>query len=332
MPTSPSPAPRTPHRRWSRAPWRVAGIAFALAATGCGALLGLRPLATARAGRTGYHQIVVDSLDRRFLLHLPAAAALHPVPLVILLHGHHGNGALIREQSGMDAAADRRGYAVAYPDGTGRWEWLRLAWNATTCCGWAHRHRVDDVAFLSALIDTLARRGLVDSTRVAVAGFSAGGMLALRLACEHPEKLAAATDVAGTMPDTACRPARGIPVLLVQGEADDELRFDLRTLRRRGGHRFSESMEQAMAFWARLNRCGTAVQQDSAPLYVLARATGCRAGGAAQLLTVRHHPHAWPGAAQLFPGVGPQAAPLDGSRVVLDFFASHGLGGPDVRR
>lgn len=312
---------------------RVAVAAICLVALGgCGPVIGLRPLTTARAGRTSYHEIVVDGMERTFLLHLPPQAAKGPVPLVLLFHGYRGNGAIMRDQSGMDAQADARGNAVAYPDGTGRWKWLLLGWNAVTCCGWARRHEVDDVAFSVALVDTLVRLHLVDPHRVAAAGFSAGGMLALRLACEHPETFDAAADVAGAMPDAACRPKRAVPVLLVQGGDDDELRFDLRTLHKRNGHGFARSMEQALAFWARENRCGTKRDRDSTELFVRERATGCPSGHGAELLTVLGNPHAWPGSDQLVPFYGPQAAPLDGSATVLDFFARYGIVAPAPER
>lgn len=309
-----------------RSPIRLAALLLVPLLLGCGTLIGLRPLRTAHAGQTSYHQIVVDGRPRTFLLHLPPAAAHGPVPLVLLFHGHHGSGALMREQSGMDEAADRRGIAVAYPDGTSHWRWLHLAWNATTCCGRAMRDSVDDVAFAQALVDTLERRGWVAPGRVAAAGFSAGGMLALRLACEHPETFVAAADVAGAMPDVTCRPARPVPVLLLQGEKDDELRFDLRTLRRPHSHRFAHSMEQALEFWAFENECAGRPARDSTTRFVRVRATGCPAGHGAELMTVYENPHAWPGSAQLFPGIGPQAARLDGSAVVLDFFARYGVG------
>ena len=80
--------------------------------------------------------------------------------------------------------------------------------DARTCCGYAAKHGVDDVAFLDSLVERLAAAKRIDRTRVTAAGFSAGGMLALRLACERPATFSRVVDVAGAMPDTVCARAR----------------------------------------------------------------------------------------------------------------------------
>ena len=293
----------------------------AVALGGCAPLLGVRALSTARPGTTTFHEVQVDGRARHFLLHLPPGAAQRRVPLVLAFHGHGGNGAVLRASSRLDEAADALGFAVAYPDGTGPLGWIGLSWNAGTCCGRAHARAVDDLAFVDTLVATLRRSPAVDTTRTFAVGFSAGGMLALRLACERAATFTAVADVAGAMPDLPCTPARPVSVLLVQGADDDELRFDLRTLRRPHGHAYAQSLEQALQFWAQLAGCATGVTaRDSTTTRVHERAVGCPDGRAVELVTIARHPHAWPGGVATW-WFAPRPAPhVDASHAVLEFF------------
>jgi polyhydroxybutyrate depolymerase len=282
------------------------------ASAGCAALVGARPLGEARPGTTTYHTMRVQGRERAYLLHVPASVGERPAPLLVLFHGHGGNGPVMMKTSRMNQEADARGVVVAYPEGTGRFRWFGLAWNALTCCGYAQKHQVDDVAFAQALVDTLVHAGIADPARVTAAGFSAGGMLALVLACQR------AGTVAGAMPDAECRPERRIGVMLVQGEADDELRFDLRTLHRPGGYRFARSMQAALRFWGRAGDCVPTVSRDSTPRFVRERMGPCASGGAAELVTVYRNPHAWPGGRHIWL-LTPKAAPMDAGALVMDF-------------
>ena len=74
---------------------------------------------------------------------------------------------------------------------------MRYTWNADNCCGYAHRQNVDDVGFISALIEELVADYQVDPSRVSVTGFSNGAMMTFRLACELSGKIAAAAPYAG---------------------------------------------------------------------------------------------------------------------------------------
>jgi polyhydroxybutyrate depolymerase len=303
---------------------RLRTLLLALSAAcvaGCASVFGARPLATARAGVTSFHTIDVAGRHRSFLLHVPPSYRPgHPLPLVLVMHGHMGNANAAMDVTGMNAEADRRGFVVAYPNGTGALRYAFLSWNAATCCGSSHESRVDDVAFADSLAAALVRAGLADSERVYAAGFSAGGMLALRLACERAATCAAVADVAGTMPDTACAPGRAVSVVFFQGEEDDELRFDLRTLRREHGHRFAESLENALQFWARHDGCGPVSERDSTASYTLERAR-CPGSHEVELYTVRGNPHAWPGGAPSWAFAPRPVRSVSASAIILDFFA-----------
>jgi len=311
----------SPSRRWRRLGTLAVAATFVTTAA-CDAMFGVRALSTARPGATTYHALASGGTTRRFLLHLPPQAARGRVPLVLAFHGHDGNGATLRESSGLDAVADALGFAVAYPDGTGRFRWVGLAWNAVTCCGRAHARSVDDVAFADAVIAAVAHAAPVDTTRVFAVGFSAGGMLALRLACERADTYAAVADVAGTMPDAACAPARPVSVLLIQGAEDDELRDDLRELRQPHGNPFAHSLEAAFAFWARHDGCAGAPVRDSSRARVTTRASGCASRRAVELYTIAEHPHAWPGGRRSWFFAPRPSDGVDASRVVLAFFAT----------
>jgi polyhydroxybutyrate depolymerase len=135
------------------------------------------------------------------------------MPVVINFHGGGSNAAQQRRYSGMDAAADRHGFVVVYPDGTGLRPGQRhlLTFNAGRCCPPATRHQVDDVGFTHAIIKTLAGRIPVDPRRIYATGMSNGGMMAHRLAAESPY-IAAVAPVAGQLNVSAFAPRRPVPV------------------------------------------------------------------------------------------------------------------------
>lgn len=76
--------------------------------------------------------------------------------------------------------------------------------DAGVCCT---RAPVDDVGYLVRVVDDVASRWSVDRRRVGAAGFSNGGIMAERLACERPDVVAAASSLAGTFAGT-CDVAR----------------------------------------------------------------------------------------------------------------------------
>lgn len=300
-----------------------------VALSGCAPLLGARALETASPGHTTYHEIRVGTRWRGFLLHLPPVAASRRVPLVLMFHGHHSNAAIARASTNMDSLADRYGMAVAYLEGTGVVPHVGLAWNAVTCCGYAVDHQVDDIAFAVALADTIEQRGYVQHAPVFAAGFSAGGMMALRLACEQADRIAAVADVAGAMPDTTCAPAKPVSVLFIRGGADDDLRIDHAMHAARAAPRpFSTSFENAVGFWSTMNGCSTVPQEshDNDVGAVVRR--HCAGDTSVELLTIKDHPHAWPGGhPSWFFGAIPSDR-LHASAFILAFFARHARATP----
>lgn len=299
-------------------------IALAVALIGgCAAIIGARSLDTARAGETTFHTLHVDGRERSFLLHLPPNAAHGAaVPLLLAFHGYTGSANTEEETTGLDDVADSLGFAVAYPNGTGKLRYAGLTWNAATCCGSAERLRVDDIAFARALVDTLARVVHVDRAHVYATGFSAGGMMALLLACESQPLIAGAADVAGAMPDTTCATHARMPILLVRGDQDDELRHDHWVHRHRNNHSYAVSFNGNREFWAQHNGCARGVKRDSTSTYVLISQIGCPPGLDVRELIVRGQAHAWPGGGRPWP-FSPKPAPdVDASSVIAGFFAT----------
>ncbi len=303
------------------APARAALSSVALAAlagAGCAPAIGARPLAVARPGETTFHTLQVGARRRSFLLHLPPGVR-HPVPLLLAFHGYMANANIMEETTGLDAAADRRGWAVAYANGTGGLRYVALGFNAVSCCGTAPDRGVDDVGFARALVDTLVRAGLADRARVYATGFSNGGMLALRLACQDEPFVRGVADVAGAMPDTVCQGRRGVPVMLVRGARDDELRADQRDHRRRNANAFAVSFAGALRYWMRRNGCEATPARDSTPALVEVRALGCPPGRDVRELIVAGQAHAWPGGSKPWFLAPPPSRGVDASALIVSF-------------
>jgi polyhydroxybutyrate depolymerase len=164
-----------------------------------------------------------DGRVRTYRVYVPSERAAD-APLVIGLHGGTGNGDQFAASSGFDALAEEHGFVIAYPDGTptalGE---RRLVWNGGGCCAAAVRDDVDDVGFLTELIDVLAAEHDLDPTRALVTGHSNGAIMGLRLACEAAEHIAAVAVQAGTVFVDDCAPSEPVAVMDLHGTEDRNL-------------------------------------------------------------------------------------------------------------
>src|ERR1700691_6422724 len=99
----------------------------------------------------------VDKRTRSYIVHVPPGYdGSKEVPVVLAFHGGGSNAEQMVQFCGLNEKADKEGFIVVYPSGTGRLEKL-LTFNAGNCCGYAMENKVDDVAFTRALLDDLAK-------------------------------------------------------------------------------------------------------------------------------------------------------------------------------
>lgn len=189
------------------------------------ALLALAVLALAGAACGDDEPDEPDRLER---LHVPPGveAGGDPVPLVVALHGAGGSAETFAEANGLEALADEEGFVVVHPstaapDGTSL-----ASWDAGDCCAPATEAGVDDVAYVRDLVASLASVLPIDLDRVYAVGFSNGGMLAYRLACEAADVVAAVGVVAGALAVEGCEPEAPVSALHLHGTADDVVPVD----------------------------------------------------------------------------------------------------------
>jgi polyhydroxybutyrate depolymerase len=236
-------------------------LVLGLLACGVAALVVLVNPAT--IARTQEQRLVVGDRERVYLLHLPPQYGGEArLPLVIMLHPRGDYARQFEVYSGMSAKADRDGFVVVYPNGTGDEADPALSWNAGFCCGYPLVHHLDDVGFIQKLLDELLAGYALDPRKVFVAGWSNGGMLAYRLAAELPGRITAiAADAASTGGQTKefipyytiPKPRTRLPVLMFHGRADPVVGYD-GGLNEQGDSAFT-SVAESLAFWADNNGC-----------------------------------------------------------------------------
>jgi len=334
--TPPAPAPRQIFpSRWFRrflGRARTFAVVAALAASGADASV-LAP---------GDHllRLAHDGRARSAIVHVPPQAAKgRPLPVVLNFHGASANARSHQRYVEMDPLADRVGFVVVYPNGTGPLSDQLLTWNAGACCGPAQVEEVDDVGFVGKLLDEVARRLAVDPARVYATGLSNGAMLAYRLAAETPERFAAIAPVAGSMALARIAPSAPISILHIHS-MDDAL-----TLYRGGlGPPFSSretramhaSVSETLEKWRGFMGCparpattrqrggqaGSASAHQSAERLAWAP---CRRGTEIVHWRLTGVGHVWPGAKRVY-AQGLLGAPtdvIDANLEIWQFFRRH---------
>jgi polyhydroxybutyrate depolymerase len=274
--------------------------------------------------------ITVDGRVRRYLVHYPPGYdASRAWPLVLSFHGSNSNGLIQLEFTGMNETADREGFVLVYPFGTGERERL-LFWNAGNCCGTAHKEKVDDVEFVRSLLGRLADEVNIDGGRVYATGMSNGGMMAYRLASEMAETFAAVAPVAGTIATETCQPSRPVSVIHFHGSDDEFLPLAGGVGRRSVTGTHHNSVEHSIRSWVVANGCPpeplitTLENCDEDGTRTVRSVYGPGRDGAEVVLYLTHGAgHVWPGRPPRPHYLGKTTYNISANDLIWDFFRRH---------
>src|ERR1700761_3036299 len=173
-------------------------------------------------------------------LYVPSAyKAGTPMPLVVALHGCTQTADVFRQLSGWDAEAESKGFIVLFPQQSS-------SRNSQDCWNWFQSADMQrgsgEPSMIDGMVTTIEHQYSVDTQRVYVAGFSAGGAMANVMAATYPDVFAAvgvgsgceynglpcvgAPGPAATQTGQQAYQAMGsyarvMPAIVFQGDADD---------------------------------------------------------------------------------------------------------------
>lgn len=203
-----------------RAVGRLLGAVLAGALSVAGSAAAAHPATASVAGQWVHRtdRVDVGGIERTYVLVRPAALSSSKMPVLVVLHGRTMTPAGAEEMTGFLPVVGPA--IVVYPAGYGR------SWNAGACCGEAHTTGADDVGFIKAVVRrTLATERDASSRQVFLAGYSNGGRMAFRLACEAPQLFAGVAAVEA-VPVYSCPHPR--PVSLIEVASRDDPLLDVR--------------------------------------------------------------------------------------------------------
>jgi polyhydroxybutyrate depolymerase len=260
---------------------------------------------------------------RKYLLYVPGTYDPGtPTPLIISMHGFVEWPAHQMEISRWNDLADENGFIVVYPSGTE----FPLRWYTYDQPD-SIKDLMQDVNFISDLIDELDRDYNIDKARIYANGLSNGAGMSFLLACKLSDRITAIGGVAGAylLPWSDCTPSRPMPVILFHG-TDDPIVPYLGGDSNRSGYRFPVISEW-IGVWAGRNGCADAVI-ELPPIGEVSgiKYTNCEQNADVVLYTIHGGGHTWPGGEPLPEFIaGHTTQDIDASSVMWEFFQQYSL-------
>jgi polyhydroxybutyrate depolymerase len=290
---------------------------------------------TKLSAKPKWGHLQVGGLQRDYIYYIPAKAPVKPLPLILVLHGGTGKPEGMEKLTfnRFNELADQDPAIIVYPAGIDHnWNDGREDVSST-----AFKENIDDVGFISKLIDEMVQIENADPHRVYVTGISNGAIMANRLACELSDKIAAIAPVSGSMPvnlPAVCSPKYPVSVLMINGDKDPLVPFEGGTVhffnRKRGQ---IISAPQTAAHWAQMDRClgnpvtvALPVKDPQDPTRVDRITYPSAKNGAEVFLFVIHGGgHTWPDGLRYLGewAVGKVSHQLAATDLIWDFFKRH---------
>lgn len=257
-----------------------------------------------------------ESLTRNYKVYLPVNFnPFGTYSLVINMHGYTSTAAAQEAYTDFNVIADSANIIVVYPDG------ISNSWNS----GWSSPYHsgVNDVGFISALIDTMLLNYPINSCKVYAIGMSNGGFMSHRLACELENKIAAIAGVTGMLADSVafyCQTTRTVPIMQIQGNNDPVVNFN--------GSAFAyRSYNDMITWWYNHNGCISSptifnypninlIDNSTAELSIF---NNCNGNSKIYALKILNGGHTWPGGSVDIPSNGNTNRDIHGSNEIWKF-------------
>lgn len=267
--------------------------------------------------------ILYEDLEREYILYIPNSyTGDQPVPLVLNLHGYSSNAGEQMIYSNLIEVSDTANFLLVHPMGTIN-ELNQPFWNSWQLSD------VDDIGFLSSLIDYLGDEYNIDLNRVYSTGMSNGGYMSYTLACQLSEKIAAVASVTGSMylnQPLFCNPEHSIPVMQIHGTSDLTVPYI--------GSNTSEPIDNVISYWTSFNECSENAIFSLLPdiintdlcyveHYVY---SGGSNGASVELYKVIYGGHTWPGAYIPLAGINTNQD-FSASEKIWQFFSKYDING-----
>ncbi len=182
-----------------------------------------------------------------------------PIDVVFLLHGY---GATAEAQDFLFRLGNRTesdNFLLILPDGTVDASGRRF-WNGPPGCCDFFESGVDDVGYLSGLIEEIETLATIAGGKVYFTGHSNGGFMSYRMACERPDLVRGIASLAGSgySQATDCASAEPVSVLQIHGRLDATIPYE-------GGPDYPGAVEVTER-WAERAGCNTDTSESGDPL------------------------------------------------------------------
>ncbi|MCE3229247.1 MAG: hypothetical protein K0S32_3798 [Bacteroidetes bacterium] len=273
----------------------------------------------AQSGVNIYDSIVSGGIQRKFRLYIPNSYnASTAAPLVFNLHGYTSNSAQQMPYANFMPIADTAKFLIVSPDGT--------VFNGAQFWNAGFGGTVNDVQFISDLIDSIGLNYNIDLNAVYSCGMSNGGIMSYYLACNLPNRITAIASVTGAMlnPWFGCTPSptRAFPVMEIHGTSDGTVPYN-------GNAQFSP-IDTIIKKWRVYNNCNPSPTTFSVPDIVTSdnstaihyKYTGGINGSSVELFKVINGSHSWPGA---LPVIANTNQDFSASKEIWRFFRQYKL-------
>jgi len=277
-------------------------------------------LINTQAQTTVIDSIFVGGQYRSYRLYVPTIyTGATARPLILNLHGYTSNAQQQQLYSNFMPIADTANFLMVYPNGT--YSSGQRFWNAGIS-----NLLVDDIGFLSALIDSLDLTYNINLNRVYSTGMSNGGYMSHTLACELSNRITAIASVTGSIFNTQygpnCHPMRPVPVMQIHGTADPTVPYT--------GSTSSMPIDTVVKYWVTKNNCNPTATFSNVPN--TSTTDGCTAehyqynggnlGSTVELFKIIGGLHTWPG----FPfGGSGTNLDINASKEIWRFFSKYTL-------
>ena len=269
-----------------------------------------------------------NNLERSYILYVPDSYDSNSsTSLVLNLHGYSSNAGQQMIYSNFYTIADTAGFILAHPQGTIDDNGFAF-WNSGL---FGESIEIDDIGFLSNLIDTISSQYNINQDKIYSTGMSNGGFMSYKLACELSDKIAAVASVTGSMNESqinSCFPQQSMPVMQIHGTTDLVVLYE--------GNEFLEtlSIEDVVSYWVAFNQCDTDPVVTNMPdinILDLSQAEhylydNCINSTSVEFYKIINGGHTWPGA--LIPLTGNNTnQDINASEKIWEFFQKYDLSG-----